>query len=100
MCWGTPAVVVDIDENGMIAKVDFGDGIVHEVFIGIANERISKGDIVIVHAGVIISKFTYEGFVEHIEFLKEVLGEDLQQYINMYNALLSLAKLVKGGKDE
>jgi len=99
MCWGTPAVVVNIDENGMVAKVDFGDGIEREVFIGISNEKISKGDIVIVHAGVIISKYTYEGFLEHIELLREILGEDSKQLVNMYNALLSIAKLIKGNQN-
>ncbi|MEM3980764.1 MAG: HypC/HybG/HupF family hydrogenase formation chaperone [Ignisphaera sp.] len=48
MCWGTPAVVLDVDEGKLIAKVDFGDGIVREAMVGISSDRISKGDIVVV----------------------------------------------------
>lgn len=98
MCWGTPAVIVDIDEEAMIAKVDFGDGIIREALVGISSERVSKGDIVIVHAGVIISKLTREGVLEHIRFLKDVLGEDSGELVNTFQAILHLADAVKGGE--
>lgn len=96
MCWGTPAAVVDIDEEHMVARVDFGDGIVREVVIGISSERICRGDIVLVHAGVIISKLSIEGILEHIAFLRNILGEDLSEsYIDMYRNIIKLAEELK-----
>lgn len=100
MCWGVPAVVVDVDEGSLVAKVDFGDGIIREAVIGISSDRISRGDIVVVHAGVIISKLTPEGVLEHIEFIKEILGESSREAVNTYQSLLSLAKLLKGEDNE
>lgn len=99
MCWGVPAVVMEVDESGMIAKVDFGDGVEREVLIGISSDRISRGDIVIVHAGVVISKLSYEGFLEYVEFLREVVGEGSEELLNTYYSLTSLAKLIKGDHD-
>ncbi|MEM1526841.1 MAG: HypC/HybG/HupF family hydrogenase formation chaperone [Ignisphaera sp.] len=100
MCWGVPAVVVDVDENNLVAKVDFGDSIIREAMIGISSDRISRGDIVVVHAGVIISKLTPEGILEHIEFIKEILGESSKETVNIYQSLLSLARLLKGEDSE
>lgn len=96
MCWGTPAVVVDIDENNMMAKVDFGDGILRDVLIGISSERLSKGDIVIVHAGVVISKLSPEGILDHINFIKELLGEEASNIVDSFQTLVSLARTLKG----
>lgn len=96
MCWGTPAVVVDIDGSNMMAKVDFGDGVLRDVLIGISSERLYKGDIVIVHAGVIISKLSPEGVLEHIDFIKELLGEEALGIVDSFQALISLAKTLKG----
>ncbi|MEM1645272.1 MAG: HypC/HybG/HupF family hydrogenase formation chaperone [Ignisphaera sp.] len=100
MCWGTPAVVLDVDEGKLIAKVDFGDGIVREAMVGISSDRISKGDIVVVHAGVIISKLTPEGVLEHIEFIREILGENSREVVDTYQFLLSLSRLLRGECDE
>jgi hydrogenase expression/formation protein HypC len=44
-----------IDDN-LRALVDYGDGIDREVIIGVSDEDIKVGGLVIVHAGVIISK--------------------------------------------
>ncbi|MEM1685071.1 MAG: HypC/HybG/HupF family hydrogenase formation chaperone [Acidilobaceae archaeon] len=96
MCWGTPAIVIDVDEIRMNAKVDFGDGVVREAAIGISEERVSKGDIVIVHAGIIISKFTEEGVKEQIMFFKELLGDEAEEIIGIYENLLELARALKG----
>lgn len=96
MCWGTPAIVVEIDESSMMAKVDYGDGILRDVLIGISSEKLSKGDIVIVHAGVIISKLSPEGVLEHINFIKELLGEDTLGIVDSFQALISLAKTLRG----
>ncbi|MCC6040359.1 MAG: HypC/HybG/HupF family hydrogenase formation chaperone [Thermofilum sp.] len=94
MCWGVPAVVVEVDENGHTARVDYGDGLLREVIIGIESERVRKGDVVIVHAGVIVSKMTREGVLEQINFLKEVLGEEADEasLVKTYQAVLELAE--------
>ncbi|MEM0027541.1 MAG: HypC/HybG/HupF family hydrogenase formation chaperone [Ignisphaera sp.] len=96
MCWGSPAVVVDVDLDSMVAKVNYGDGIVRDALIGIAGERISRGDIVVVHAGVVISKLSDEGVLEHIKFLEEVLGKDAKEVIKAYETLLELARSLRG----
>ncbi|MDK6028734.1 HypC/HybG/HupF family hydrogenase formation chaperone [Ignisphaera sp. 4213-co] len=90
-----PAVVLSVDFDNMIARVDYGDGIAREVLIGIDGERVSRGDIVMVHAGVIISKLSSDAVEEHIEFLKDVLGEDASKAIKAYESILELAKSLK-----
>ena len=78
MCIGTPAIILDVDYENMTANVDYGDGIPRTVIIGILDQAIRRGDLVIVHAGVIISKVTEEELLEQVEFFREVLGEDIQ----------------------
>jgi len=78
VCIGTPAVILDVDYENMTANVDYGDGIPRTVIIGILDQAIRRGDLVIVHAGVIISKVTEEELLEQVEFFREVLGEDIQ----------------------
>lgn len=85
---------MEVDENGNTARVDYGDGLLREVIIGIESERVRKGDVVIVHAGVIVSKMTREGVLEQINFLKEVLGEEADEasLVKTYQAVLELAE--------
>ncbi|MEZ0346830.1 MAG: HypC/HybG/HupF family hydrogenase formation chaperone [Infirmifilum sp.] len=96
MCWGAPAVVLDI--SGATAKVDYGDGIPREVFIGISEGKLEKGELVMVHAGVIISKLTPEGVLEQISFIREVIGEEDTPWTQMYEKILKLAEELRGGK--
>jgi len=98
MCWGVLAVILDVDGEGFKARVDYGDGIAREVIIGIGGDRVERGDIVIVHAGVIVSKMTREGVLEQIAFLKEVLGEEADEasLLKAYQAVLELAETLKG----
>lgn len=100
MCLGVPAVVVDIEEDSNIVKVDYGDGVLREVLLGISEERVSRGDVVMVHAGVIISKISIEGLYEQIEFIKELLkdveGErPSEELIEMYENIVQLAKRLR-----
>jgi len=78
VCIGTPAVILDVDYENMTANVDYGDGISRTVIIGILDQAIRRGDLVIVHAGVIVSKVTEKELLEQVEFFREVLGEDTQ----------------------
>ncbi|MEL9929559.1 MAG: HypC/HybG/HupF family hydrogenase formation chaperone [Sulfolobales archaeon] len=79
MCWGVPAIVRRVLEDRIRALVDFGDGIDHEVVIGISDEEIREGDTVIVHAGVIISKISEEDLREHMEYVEALLKDQNEE---------------------
>lgn len=99
MCLGVPAVIIDVDEDSGIAKVDYGDGVVREALIGISEERVARGDIVIIHAGVIISKLSIEGLYEQIEFLKQLLGDEYDSssegLVVLYQNVAQIAERLK-----
>ncbi len=69
MCWATPGVVVEVRQEEKIAVVDFG-GVKYEVFLGV--DDVKPGDIVLVHAGLIISKVDPETLRETVELLREL----------------------------
>lgn len=75
MCWGVPAVVKKIFDDGIRALVDFGDGIEREVVIGLSDEEIRVGDTVLVHAGVIISRIDEKDLEEHKRYMELLLSE-------------------------
>ncbi|MEM0355536.1 MAG: HypC/HybG/HupF family hydrogenase formation chaperone [Desulfurococcaceae archaeon] len=95
VCWGTLAVVIDVE--GELARIDYGDGILREAVIGVTEDRIRRGDIVIVHAGVIVSKITREGLLEQMRFLEETLGEGFEELLMKYSNILVLADKISGG---
>ena len=100
MCLGVPAVVIDVDEDGNIVKIDYGDGILREALLGISEERISRGDIVMIHAGVVISKLTVEGLYEQIEFIRGLIrdfqsDESSEELIKLYENIIQLANRLK-----
>jgi hydrogenase expression/formation protein HypC len=97
VCWGSLAVVVDVNEESMLAKVDFGDGILRDAIVGIGEERVSRGDIVLVHAGVIISKLSSERVMEQLRFLQDIFGGEGGELYRFYTNLLSLAESLKRG---
>lgn len=98
MCWGSLAVVLEVSEDGLIAKVDYGDGVVRDVLIGISEDKIRRGDVVIVHAGVIVSKITREGLMEHINLMKELLGERVEELSVIHEKILRLIERIEGDK--
>jgi len=109
MCWAVPAVVLDIDEKNSLAYVDIGDGIPRPVVIGIANERVNRGDLVMVHAGVIITKLDLEAINQFIEEKKELArelalmaGDDPEKAVREveeeFNKILEIAKKVREGE--
>ena len=111
MCWAVPAVVLDIDEKNSLAYVDIGDGIPRPVVIGISNERINKGDLVMVHAGVIITKLDMEAINQFIEEKKELArelalmaGDDpetaVRQVEEEFNKIFEIMKKAKEGSKE
>jgi hydrogenase expression/formation protein HypC len=99
VCIGAPAVVLDVDYENMIASVDYGDGIPRTVIIGILDQIIKRGELVIVHAGVIVSKITEEELIEQVEFFRELLGEDIQ-LTQIYRQLIEThRKITQAVKD-
>ncbi len=61
MCWGVLAKVVKVE--GLYAEVDFGGTRVRAL---VATEGVEPGDVVIVHAGAIISKVTRDELAENL----------------------------------
>lgn len=96
MCLGTPAVVLDVDYDSMTAVVDYGDGVPRTVLVGISEERVKRGDIVIVHAGVLVSKVGEEEVLEQIRFFEEVIGGEASEFIRAYSLLLEKSRSVRG----
>jgi hydrogenase expression/formation protein HypC len=76
MCWGVPAVVKKIFDDNLRALVDYGDGIDREVIIGVSDEDIKVGDVVIVHAGVIISKIDEKDLDLYEEYIEKILRDE------------------------
>ncbi|MEM0225973.1 MAG: HypC/HybG/HupF family hydrogenase formation chaperone [Thermofilaceae archaeon] len=97
MCWGTMAVVLEVSEDGGVATVDYGDGVARRALVGITRERLARGDIVMVHAGVVISKMSEEGLLEQLEFFRDVLGEEGRELVATYEAVLALSRSLRGG---
>ena len=68
MCWGVLARVVEVGD--MYMKVDMGGAIV-EVLKGVPEAR--PGDVVIVHAGIAISRIDREDVIENIAVYLELM---------------------------
>ncbi|MDK2796102.1 MAG: hydrogenase expression/formation protein HypC [Archaeoglobaceae archaeon] len=92
MCWGVQAIVKEIE--GEFAKIDYGDGVLRRVIVGIAEERLKKGDLVIVHAGVVISKLSYDDATKTAELLRDIAttaGES-PELLEHYERILKLSR--------
>lgn len=83
----------------MTAVVDYGDGVPRKALVGIGRERVEKGDIVVVHAGVVISKLDERGMMEQIELFREILGDE-DEVVKLYENVLELSRLLRGGKGQ
>jgi hydrogenase maturation factor len=81
----------------MTAIVDYGDGVPREVLIGISQDRVKPGSIVIVHAGVIVSEMSIEEVLEQIEFFKSILEGEESSVVRVYEQLLEASKRIRGG---
>jgi len=68
MCWGVLAKVVSVD--GIFAEVDFGGTRVKAI---VACEGVEPGDVVIVHAGAIISRVSREELLENLSIYFELM---------------------------
>ena len=70
MCLGVPGVVREV--RGDIAIVEFHDGVVREVYAGVVDD-IKPGDLVMVHAGIIIEKIDEEELERQAKVIEELI---------------------------
>lgn len=100
MCWGVPAILLEIDRERGLAKVDFGDGIARETLVGVTSDELKRGDIVIVHAGVIISTIDERGLTEMYTLLSslvsEIGGEGEEDVKRHFEHLIRLSEELRG----
>lgn len=74
MCLGVPAKVISVD--GLTALVDFG-GVRKEVLV--AASGISPGDLVVVHAGMVIGKLREGDFLENVALYRDIRAQELME---------------------
>lgn len=72
VCLGIPAKVISVD--GLTALVDFG-GVRKEVLV--AASEISPGDLVVIHAGMVIGKLSEEDFLENVALYRDIRAREL-----------------------
>ena len=75
MCIGFPGKILSIDENNM-ALIDIG-GTRREVSLDIVDEDVALDDYVICHAGFAIHKIDKDLAKEKLDFLKELLDNEI-----------------------
>jgi hydrogenase expression/formation protein HypC len=75
MCIGFPGKIISIDQDNM-ALIDIG-GTRREVSLDIVDEDVTLGDYVICHAGFAIHKVDEELAKEKLDFLKELLDNEI-----------------------
>jgi hydrogenase expression/formation protein HypC len=68
VCWAIPGKVIEVED--LLAKVDFGGNVRNVV---LATEGVREGDIVLVHAGVVISRMSQEEWDEEQRTLLDLL---------------------------
>jgi acyl-CoA thioester hydrolase len=72
VCWGVPGRVLSVD--GHSATVDFG-GVKREAIV--AASDISPGDLVVVHAGMVIGKLSMADFMANVAIYRDILMHEL-----------------------
>jgi hydrogenase expression/formation protein HypC len=109
MCWAVPAVVKRIE--GGIAYIDPGDGVERPAVIGIDEKELQTGDLVMVHAGVIITRVDLSTLKESMDMWKQMamelaasVGEDPNAAAKVVEEemwrVLKLVEEVKSGRSE
>ncbi len=72
MCWSVPAKVVSV--SGHMASVDLG-GVRRDVLVGV--EKISPGELVMIHAGVVIGTMRPEDVIANMTIYRDIAEADL-----------------------
>jgi len=75
MCIGFPGKIISIDEDDM-ALIDIG-GTRREVSLLIVDEEVGLGDYVICHAGFAMHKIDKDLAREKLNFLKELIDNEI-----------------------
>ena len=75
MCIGFPGKIISIDEDNM-AVIDIG-GTRREVSLYIVDEDVGLGDYVICHAGFAIHKVDEDLAKEKLDFLQELIDNEI-----------------------
>jgi hydrogenase expression/formation protein HypC len=75
MCLGFPGKIISIDGDNF-AIIDIS-GTRREVSLDIVDEDVSIGDYVICHAGYAIHKIDEALAVEKLDFLKEIIENEI-----------------------
>jgi hydrogenase expression/formation protein HypC len=75
MCIAFPGKILSIDKDNF-AIVDIA-GARREVCLDIVDEEVKKGDYVISHAGYAIQKIDEESAREKLDFLKELIDNEI-----------------------
>lgn len=75
MCIGFPGKIISIDEDNF-AKIEIG-GTMREVSLDIVDEPVVLGDYVICHAGYAIHRIDEEIAQEKLQFLKELIDNEI-----------------------
>jgi hydrogenase expression/formation protein HypC len=75
MCIGFPGKIISIDENNY-AVIDIG-GTRREACLDVIDEEVGVGDYVICHAGYAIHKVDEALAREKLDFLKELLDNEI-----------------------
>lgn len=73
MCLGICALILEINEDERWALVD-SDGATFKVQIDLLDEKVEKGDLVLVHAGFAIGKIRKEDAIERLRIMKEIMA--------------------------
>ncbi len=72
MCWGVPAKVISV--SGQTATVDLG-GVRRDVLVGV--EKISPGELVMIHAGVVIGSMSADDVMANVAIYRDIIEEEL-----------------------
>lgn len=69
MCWGVLGRVISVSDDGFTATVEVG-GVRMETLV--ASEEVKPGDVVLIHAGAIISRLNEDDVLENMSMLLEI----------------------------
>jgi acyl-CoA thioester hydrolase len=72
VCWGVPAKVIEVE--GPTATVDFG-GVRKDVMVAV--EKLSPGDLVMIHAGIAIGRLSQEDFIRNVALYRDIRVQEL-----------------------
>ena len=72
MCIAVPVEILEIEDDGVHAKVDYG-GIKKRISLMLVKDQVKEGDYVIVHAGAAIQRIDAKEAEKTLELMNELL---------------------------